>query len=139
MAKRANKRVRVAIVIAISLGVCVLAAATTVAAAGSQPYQVWIPWEAAKANNCDENPAMPRTAIMGMPGMWLSQCVDFLDETLETRRELYMKHFELFELGRKPEPDTERVIGLQAEITRLTIEIYKAAPDECRSFNPYKR
>lgn len=132
-------RGRAALLIALILTACVLGVTAMAAGADSQPYQIWIPWEAASADNCDENPAMPRTTMMGIPGMWFSQCVDFLDETLGARRELHMKNFEMFELSRKPEPDAERVIGLQAEITRLTLQIHKAAPEECRSFHPYGR
>jgi hypothetical protein len=72
--------------------------------------------------------------LMGIPYQWYPQCMDFLDDTKELRRELVLKQFEYFEAARMPEVDTEEVIRLEGEIAELRDKILKKAPLECGGY-----
>ena len=77
----------------------------------------------------------PMDMAPGEP-LWLKlqrhpECSNFLDDTREKRRTLYIKRFDYFEAARKPET-SGLSLQLEHEIQRLQFEIFQRAPVTCR-------
>jgi hypothetical protein len=103
--------------------------------------EIWIPWgiyqgwpgwpEGGAPPDVTEPGAEYSPGLMGIPYGWYPQCMDFLDETRELRRQLLLKRFEYVEEKRRPEPSEEVLLRLEAEMSELANDIYDRAPFEC--------
>lgn len=80
-------------------------------------------------------------AGLGGPGgmeepLWLKyqmypECTQFLDETVDLRRQYHIKMFDYFEAARKPET-SGRAMFIEQEMRRIFLSIDARAPMRCR-------
>jgi hypothetical protein len=64
------------------------------------------------------------------------RCRDFLDGTVDLRRKIVLKQFELFEAARVPE-GIARAPQIEVQLTNMLDELYVIAPPECMERRMY--
>lgn len=73
----------------------------------------------------------PPAGLLQPPAVRTSiRCMEFLNQTVELRRDIVLKQFEYFEAVRRPESQAE-AFTLEAELRDLLDQLYILAPPEC--------